>query len=161
MRRLQKAVFTVTFGIGCAVFLMGMKETKAAESEVYVETKESKVGNLYYEIIKGGKRVTEEILALLKDEHGNIVMKENIQKGVLWETGIPFGKYTIVICDKEEYYFPVSVDKEYIKTQHILKKLELERNFVRTGDHAEAEWFFLLCMAALIVASGVCALKRR
>lgn len=97
-----------------------------AFGEVNISAEESIVGNLIYEIRENGEPCLEDgSLISLKNSRDIVIDEEKTVNSTIIFENVPFGNYTLDYNNGELTY-DVTVDKEYLETQHIVKIINIE-----------------------------------
>lgn len=97
----------------------------ASASTVSILTEETKVANMYYEVLINEKKITEDIeFYLVNKETNKIILTAKTDDGILKIPNVPFGKYLLKTDEYKE--IEIVINKEYAKSQHVLKQLNLK-----------------------------------
>lgn len=119
MKKIKTIIMICTFFV-CVVIA---EPVLASHTKVTIKVETATAANMYYEILDNGKRITKDMYFTLYDEDGNVVFKIKTKDGILFKENVPFGKYTLVSANGKK--FRIIINKKYVKTQHILKPLEI------------------------------------
>lgn len=107
-----------------ATFLI-LTNISLAFGEVNISVEESKVSNLIYEIEKNGVPcIKHDTIFYLKNSEGVIIAKTKSEGSIIVFENIPFGNY-IIESDDMAFSFNISVNKEYLDSQHIVKIIDI------------------------------------
>lgn len=108
------------------IFLI--KENSVYARGINIKVNESVVGNIYYGLVNGdGTLLNDGLEFELIDINGNVIRKGIVENSELIFMNVPFGEYYIKY---KSYIYPVTIDKEYLKDQHIKKMLNLDYDFI-------------------------------
>ena len=136
-------IFFMTF-----LAFVSFNRIQASSSQVFISIEASKVGNLYYEIIENGKRIEDDLIYTIYNSENKLVYTNSTKDGLLMEYDLDFDQYTIYIKDKA---FPIQIDKDYLRTQHILKQLDISSPvFTQTNDQNNIALFYILNIVSFL-----------
>lgn len=113
--------------------LFTIHNTHASGPSVNIEIEASTHANMYYEVLYDGKRIDKDIEFELFNEKGELIGTYRTNNGILLIKKVPFGSYVLKPKGYEKT-FRIQVDREYLKTQHILKPLELKEKTGQSMD---------------------------
>ncbi len=129
-------VFMLLFFLVSTIFTTPI--THASGSSVNIKINASTHANLYYEILYNGNRIDKDIDFDLFNGNGKQIATYKTNNGILLIKKVPFGRYTL----KPKGYsnvFRIDVNREYLKTQHVLKPLELKLSIFSQLDKSEID----------------------
>lgn len=159
--KLARYVLFLSFFV-LGLFEISTKAVCAANSEVIITVKESKTANLYYQIVKDGEKITDEVVYAVRDETGNTVYKGTTEDAIFFVGEVPLGKYVLIIHENRDYIYEINVNKEYLKKHHLLKIIELkECSIAQTGDVEGNKIVIDMILVVGMMLFFFCKLKRR
>lgn len=101
-----------------------------ANTNVNIQAFASNVCHLYYEIIKDNQPI--DVKYKIINSNNEIIIENKTKEGLLIEYNLPFDHYYIVIEDNK---IPITLDSDYLTTQHILKQLNISSSIqTNTSD---------------------------
>jgi len=113
------------------IFFCLCHHTSALNTSILFEIEPSQVGNLYYEVIKNDQRIEKDINYQLYFQDQQI--QQTTKNGIIFISNLPFGSYKLMI---ENHIFPIEINSHYLKTQHLLKPLNISSKiYHQTSDH--------------------------
>lgn len=123
----------------------------SANSNLQISIQSSRVANLYYQVLNKNQPIIDELEFRLIDHEGNEQIIQTKQS-ILSLENIPFGNYELKLKNSSFSIF-ISIDKNYLKTQHILKKLELSESIEspNTNDHYNVYFYIFLSSIILLM----------
>lgn len=125
-----------TFCLLCLICLTTYslwQSTYALDTSVLFEVHSSKVGNLYYEIVDQNGRIKNDLTYVIYNQSHELITQGTTENGILFIGNLPFGQYEIII---DTTSFSIEINATYLKSQHILKTLELGTSiFTQTNDY--------------------------
>ena len=116
----------------------------SANTDIQLVIDSSNVGNLYYQIYLNDQPIVEELEFYLIQENGKTVeIKTN--ESILFIKNVSFGNYELRLKDSS-FTYPLTIDKQYLKTQHQLKRIDLYKNQTtpNTNDSSNVNFYFIL-----------------
>lgn len=105
--------------------------TTYADSLVII-AEESVVGNLIYKVLdKNGNTFIDGTEFELLDSNFNVIGKTTSNGSIVVFANVPFGDYYLrVILPNGHFIFKVTIDKDYLDTQHIIKDVYVGSEFI-------------------------------
>lgn len=116
----------------------------SASTDVQLSVNSSNVANIYYQIYGNNQPIYDELEFFLVDTRGKeIQVKTN--KSILFLKNIPFGNYELELKDKP-FTYQLTIDKQYLKTQHLLKRIDIYNHHTtpNTDDNSNIGFYLSL-----------------
>lgn len=115
-----------------------------ASTDIQLSIQSSNVANIYYQIFGNDEPIYDDLEFILLDNDGKkyeIKTKESI----LFLKNIPFGNYELILLNKP-FTYQIKIDKQYLKTQHQLKRIDLYKNHLtpNTSDDSNLKFYLSL-----------------
>lgn len=122
----------------------------ASNTSVLFEISPSKVANLYYQVLENGNPIKQDVTFELIDSNGQTILFPTTNDGILFIENVPFDDY--ILKYNETKKFPIQVDSEYLKTQHLLKTIDIGILSQKTDDNASLIFYCgLFCLSGLLL----------
>lgn len=115
-----------------------------ANTDVQVSIHSSNVGNIYYQVFGNDQPIYDELEFDLIHESGKIY-KISTNDSILFLKNMPFGNYELKLKDKP-FTYQFTIDKQYVKSQHILKRIDIyyDHSTPNTSDESNIGFYLSL-----------------
>ena len=94
-----------------------------ATTDIQLDVHSTKVANIYYQVYGNDHPIYDELEFVLIHENGNVYSSKT-NNSILFLKNVPLGQYELKIKDKP-FTKQITVDKHYVKTQHLLKRIDI------------------------------------
>ena len=119
----------------------------SANTDIQLSIQSSNVANIYYQIYGNGKPIYDDLEFVLINREG-MQYEIKAKESILFLKNVPFGNYELILLNKP-FTYQLTIDKQYLNTQHLLKRIDLYKNHLTPNTSDDSNIIFYISLLGI------------